>query len=460
MAAMVKRIATIVLSASLIFYLYHAMFFWVYETTDTYFYWGLANFLRTGYYQAPLPYFYTIPTTMEPPLYSLFLYIADFFPRADVIIHIGQILMLLVSALFLIKILEKRIGVGWSRLVGAFYLLIPGNILQVSSAMSEMLAILIFSLYLMFLKKVLTDNKDSLIGCLLITSSVMVLSRYNFIGIFACTLLFFLIKVGRHFRQYGYVIISILILFGWVYFNHSLHGNWGLSSSEGKHLYDRVVWHDRSLPDSNNAAYMHFLSLTDGIDIYKPWWEVEHVIYPKLGNREAAVSALLKEISIAGILRHPFVYAVNTVSLFITEHAGGMPVPDLLYVGGRWLGAGCRTLGNITFCKPIVSLSSAPYVWDRIVDVTEWYYYAIPKIANVLFLLSGLVVLFRTKNHFARTCVFLYIVGALIPVMAEVPTARYLFPLYILKIIIVIESLIIIKNMVVRHNENNNVLSK
>src|SRR3989344_5843840 len=111
------------------FYIFHFLFLWMFQTTDSYFYWALANFFRTGQYYAPHPYYYTKPSTMEPPFYSILLFIAEIFPRPDIIIHAFHIGAVLISGLLLSKVLYKitKSRIAWS--IGWLFTLLPSNII-------------------------------------------------------------------------------------------------------------------------------------------------------------------------------------------------------------------------------------------------------------------------------------------------------------------------------------------
>src|SRR3989338_6611246 len=88
------------------FYLFHFLFFWIFPSTDSHFYTLFAQFLKTGIYSAPHPYYYQVPSTMEPPLYSVFLYLVMPFARSDILVHFFHLTGIFISGIFLFNILR------------------------------------------------------------------------------------------------------------------------------------------------------------------------------------------------------------------------------------------------------------------------------------------------------------------------------------------------------------------
>src|SRR3990170_6003434 len=101
---MLVYLPIILLVFAILIYIFHFLYFWIFPSTDSIFYWLFSNFIRTGGYSAPHPYYYTRPSTMEAPLYSVFLFLADGFSKADIFIHFVQIAAILSSGFFIYKI--------------------------------------------------------------------------------------------------------------------------------------------------------------------------------------------------------------------------------------------------------------------------------------------------------------------------------------------------------------------
>lgn len=64
-----EKVITGLLAIPLILYLLHFFFFWLFESTDSYFYWAFANFLRTGQYSDQIVRFIRHDFTIHPLIY-------------------------------------------------------------------------------------------------------------------------------------------------------------------------------------------------------------------------------------------------------------------------------------------------------------------------------------------------------------------------------------------------------
>lgn len=194
---MLAKTAKAFLLVSLSIYFLKWLFFWLYETNDSYFYYAFAEFMKSGKYFVPHPYYWTIPSTLEPPLYSIFLYLAQFFARAEIIIHLGQIAAILFSGFVVYQIIKTCIKKSIALTVTSIYLLIPANFFQSSSLMAESLAIFSVSLYLYLAFLIIAQKKEHLTKYLILFSAIIILVRYNFISLFFCLCFFWLQRKKR-----------------------------------------------------------------------------------------------------------------------------------------------------------------------------------------------------------------------------------------------------------------------
>src|SRR3990167_3766067 len=127
--------------AVLTFYLFCFIYFGLYETTDSYFFIAFSEFIKTGRYFVPHPYYWTVPSTITPPFYSLFLFLAQLLPYPHLIIHLAQIAAFLAALFFIYKVLVLKLPDQLSILIITLFALLPVNMIQTSALMTEITAI-------------------------------------------------------------------------------------------------------------------------------------------------------------------------------------------------------------------------------------------------------------------------------------------------------------------------------
>lgn len=410
------------------FYLFHFLFFWVFEGTDSYFYWAFANFIRTGKYFAPAPYYYTAPSTMEPPLYSVFLYLAGFIKRADIVIHLAQISSILLSAFFIFKIMKYYVKEKIAIFISLLFLLIPAHFIYVSHVVAETIAIFYLSLYLFLAHLIMNKKKIHVIRLLLVVSAVMTLQRYNFLPLFVFALFIFLFtKYKRKLADYLYLLVSVSILLTWIVINYSLNGAWSLSNSEGKHLYNRILHFDRLLPDVDNPSFIEFKKIVgENIDYFKPWWFYEPQLIAKLGS-ETKSSQLMQEVALSALKRNPWQYLINIPRFFIFAHNTNDMFHNNLFLVKNDMLKGCRTLDNIEFCRPIIQANFSYKIWDTLVELADNYYLHLWRYVNFLLLFPSILFAALQKNTFIKFCGFAYLTCLLLFISIEAPLPRYTY---------------------------------
>lgn len=443
---MLSKLSKLLIFLSLSVYVFYFLFFWLYETTDSYFYWAFAEFLKTGIYSTPYPYNWTIPSTLGPPLYSLFLYLAQFIPRADIIIHFFQLLSVLLSAYFLFRILISFIRRTTALIITTLYLLIPAHFFEASTVMTESFALLAFSTYLYFAFQVIAQGKNHFMKYWLLFSAIIVLIRYNFVSLFFLALIIILFEIFKKVTSCRivwvniiFILISFTVIALWVLINHNLNGSWGLSDQMGKNLYNRAIGGDKLIPPSDDPSWLKLKAMTnDKIDLFKPTYDIEPFILSNFDGSVARESQFFASLAISSIKAHPLEYFRNTLVNFFVIHKNGLPYAHDLYTDSWWMGKNCRSLGNITFCKAPIDSKWAESIWNFAVKWAQTYYYNIPVYINFLLLFPSLIVALLQKNKFIRFAAVTYIIAVFTVVIPEVPVYRYLYPLYPLKVILVI----------------------
>lgn len=433
---MVTKLPRIGFILVLFFYFFHFLFFWVHEGTDSFFYWAFSNFLKTGSYSAPNPYFYNVPSTMEPPLYGVFLYLFQFFSRADILIHFIHVLSIGGSALLIVKIMKHYMG-EWGYLVGILFLLVPSHLIYMSLLVAEPMAIFFLSLYLYTLFLVLIKHKYTLLPYLCIYSSIISLHRYNFLPYFLVTcLLTFAIKKKIPHRMTG-IIVGVFVLVFWIFINHSLNGAWSMSNSEGKHLYNRIVHFDRLLPPADNPSLIRLKGYIGSTDIFLPWFFIEPLVMPHVSYSETESSKLMEEVAIAAFFSNPLVYFANTPKYFLFAHDTNNTYSSPIHLWDTYGQGLCRTLGTITFCQPIIDTQLTRHIWNILVGMTDFYYLHISRLIHFFILFPAILFSFVQRDRFIRFVGMMYVFSILFFVMTEAPLPRYLYNFSQLRVILI-----------------------
>lgn len=446
---MLNRIAKFLIIAGVLFFTAKWLIFWLFETSDSYFYWAFADFIRTGKYFAPHPYYWTIPTTFTPPLYSFFLFLGRLISpvRTDIFIHFFQILALLLSGYFLYKTLVGFIRKEIAKIICVIYLFIPANFFISSGLMPETFALLGLSVYIYLAFKILTERKKYLLKYLVLFGSVITLIRYNFICLFIISLIWIITeniqrrKKSKYFRtifipELTFIFLSILILISWIIINYQLTNSWGLSDQMGKNLYNRVLGGDKLTPTENNLNWQTLKKITDNkLDLFQPTYQLEPQILSYFGGSVAKESQFFANIAVAAIQNHPLDYLKNTFLNFFKIHGNGLPYSTNLYTYG-WLAEKCRTLDTISFCKPIFTANIAAPLWNLLVQLSEYYYSTIPGLLNFFLFFPALLFALIQKNSFIKFSAIIYLISVITVIIPEVPVYRYLYPLYPIKFIL------------------------
>lgn len=434
---MTSRLPKILLISVIFLYLFHFLFFWLFESTDSYFYWEFSNFIKTGKYLVEA-YNYTKPSTMEPPLYSGFLYLFQLLPRADILVHFFQLSSILASGFFLYKVFQKRTKKPIPLLLSILFLLTPSHMIYTSNLVAEPFAVLFLSFFLFLLSKILGSNNSSLranwISYLIIFSTLMIFQRYNLMLFLVVPLILGLqIVRKRIYPQILFAVgVSFFVLLFWVRINHNLNGSMGFSNAEGKHLYNRVFHFDHLLPPENNPDFVKFKKiveptiLTTHIDYFHPWWFYEPDLIRGLGGESEANELFLK-ISLAALFHTPVRYVLNTPGYFLFAHGSNPTFHDDLYRYDGTMKNFCRVLGSIHFCAPLVNAHWAFGLWDRFVDGIDWYYLNLSPFINFFIFFPALIYAVLKKDRFIRIVALLYLGSILFFTLVEAPLPRYTY---------------------------------
>lgn len=448
MIKFVKSFYRLIILFPAVFYLFHLLYFWLYETTDSFFYWAFANYIKTGTYHASSPYYYTVPSTMEPPLYSLFIYIAQYFPRPDIIIHAVQIFSLFLSSFFIYKILSHYNSDKYALFCAAIFLFNPANIIFTSNFTAESFSVFAISLfcYLSFL--IISKKQFYLIGLLIIISAISSLLRYNLIVLFFISLFiaFHILFRKKQLTKIKiiytavYAILGSFILLFWIIVNYKINGSIGLSSGMGKNLYDRVIAENHLLPPATNSYYKELSDLTDHqVNLFQYWWFIEAYImlykYSTIYANETYINNLLQKVSFSAITANFWDFLRLSPVFYLRNYSNSPPFPPARYIDSRVIKR--RVFGSIQFYRPILKSENAIQLWNFITSSGDAYYRHFNTLLSVTLLFPAIVVSFFRKNNFYKYLSFSYLLLSFLPSLMAHPDSRYVYPLVGMEFILI-----------------------
>ena len=435
----VSSIFRIIPAVCIIFYIFQFLFFWMFQTTDSIFYYALAEFFKTGKYIVPFPYFYTRSSTMEPPLYSVLIYLALYFPRPDIILHFFHIAAVLASGAILSWVLLKTTKSRLAASAGWLFTLLPANIIYASNIMSEIFTVAFVSLYLLLNYKIIMEKKEKLYFQLLVLSAIGALMRYNLLAFWGIFQSFFLFKKNKKIMDFFGFSLSILIIVSWIFLNHNWNGSWGFSNGQGKNLFNRVVWEERLMPPRDNRDYKEIVARLGRRDYYsrEAWWKIEPYVLNKEFD-ETAENSLLQRIAISAILNNPVKYLVKSIGSYFVIHGNGIPFHDQVWMSHGRDKDVCQPLGSIETCRPIIENGKAKKIFAKIVVWGAFYHLRFPAILNLFLLLPALIWAVFVKNRFYRISAFMYFAGTILPVFVVHTDVRYIYSVYPIKLVLIV----------------------
>ncbi len=416
----------------------------MYTNIDGYFYRAFGQFVKTGTYPFLPSFTYLRPTTISPPLYGNLLMLLGFFPRADIILHILQLLMLAGTSALLYKLLTPYVQKSVALTLACLFILIPANVIYVSSMMTEIPAQFLFTLWVYLMFRFAQSRNISYLSHAVFLAAIMTLLKYQFIfsgllsfGLFAY--FFFQKHVKRAVHVFP-VVLGGGILLLWVFANHAITGVWGLSDTRKMPFYTNFVWDGKHFPKETDPAVIALRAYVPAmVNKNAQYWDLQGYILPHVNGDWRAVDELLGNVGLAAIKEEPLAYLANAGRVFLQIHTQkapwwhnvatfGLQDPDQpLY---------CNALSSIQFCRPIILTPWSYRWWNAYVNIaTSFYNTVFPFFAIIIFSPALAVTLFKGKRH-ERIFPVLYLVNLLPISFLSFAESRYLVPFYPLILII------------------------
>lgn len=441
-----KKFSNIILVLTGAFLVFHVLFLWMYTNIDGYFYWAFGQYVKTGVYPFLPSFTYLRPTTISPPLYGIFLMYLGFIPRADILLHILQLLMLAGTATLLYKLLTPFVHKPVALILACLFILFPANVIYSSSMMTEVPAQFLMTCYVYLAHRFIASKKISFLSSMVLLAAVMTVLKYQFLfltllsfGLFA---FFFFQKHAKRIVHVFPVILGGSILLLWVVANRAITGVWGLSDTRKMPFYTNFVWDGRHFPKETDPAVTALRAFVPKtVNKYAQYWDLQDYILPRVNRDWRAIDELLGNVGLATIRGQPLSYLTNAGRVFLQIHTHTSPWWNNMATFGfrdPIQPLYCGALSSIQFCRPIVLTPWSYRWWNAYVNVaTSFYNTVFPFFAIIIFFPALAVTLFKEKRH-ERIFPILYLVNLLPISFLAFAESRYLIPYYPLIIIIAV----------------------
>ena len=445
---MTTRIAKYFFILTICIYATSIMFGWMNANVDSYFYWAIGEYFRSGMYPFTAPFIYTKPTTISPPLYGLFFILTHSISRSDILLHALQLGLLAMTSLLLYRMLRLYLQKPWAIIISCLFALFPVNLVYASYVLTEIPAQFFVMLMVYLITMGIVKKQPFPISLAVFVMSVAGLMKYNLMIYMPFTaLLLFLFRRKMKFRDMVFPILAGIILGSWVLLNHAITGVWGLYDTKGTQLYNQFVAQTKLLPPENNPAVIRMRSLLPpGTDIAVAYWDIQQYLGWSLHSVWHDIDTVLFDVAWASVKTHPVEYLAHSVQNFARMHYGNAPHWTNIGNMGRTDVTGgtnipyCETLDSVTMCAPVIMTVWSYPVWNAFIRTELKLFQMLSPFAFYLVLLPALVVSLLWATALSRIYAVIYLIGT-IPIALTIHVdPRYIVPFYPIACLLIITS--------------------
>ncbi|MEK7499517.1 MAG: hypothetical protein AAB649_02835, partial [Patescibacteria group bacterium] len=340
----------------------------------------------------------------------------SFFPRADIMLHGLQLLLLGATAFLLYRVLSQWVTQSIAIIIACLFALIPGNSIFASYMMTETATQFLFMLFLFVFLRFLKTNRSDKLGLAILLISATTLIRYSFV-------VFLPLLIGIAFfkrpaitnKSILYGVLGVILLSFWIFTNHAITGIWGLSDTHGIQLYNQIVWIGKTLPRETTPALIRLRSLLPpGTDLKQPYYNLQSLLLKPLYYEWAGIDDILGSVATQAVLQYPLQWIRTSLQSFWDIHTKGI-TPYWLNVGniggdGPVQPPFCETLTPFVFCQPIIRTPWSYPLWNAYVAAGTFFYQRLYPLIALLILFPSFFVLIIWGNVISRWLVALYLI--------------------------------------------------
>jgi hypothetical protein len=426
-------------------YLIHLLFGWVNANVDSYFYWAIGEYFKTGNYPFIHPFIYTKPTTISPPLYGLFFIATDHLPRADILLHGIQLAALGLSSIFVYKLLRLHLSKTLSLWIAFFFSVFPVNLVYASYAMTENLSQLVVCAWLYLVAFGIKHKRPLNVSGAVLLGAVGGVLKYNLMILapIAGLLLVWFFRPWK-WTYFVYPTFAVIIICSWILINHTITGVWGLYDTRGTQLYNQFIWQTKLLPPEDHPAVRRMRSLLPpGTNIAVAYWDLQEHLANKLGREWTKIDRVLFDVGWAAVSTHPFEYVFHSLHNFARVHYADNPHWHNLNNIGRKDVSGidapfCGVLGSVSACSPVLTTPWSFSIWNTFITYEMRLFRLLAPIVFYVVLLPSLFVTLVSRKHLVRFWSVLYLVTILPIAFTIHPDPRYIVPFYGLGLLVIV----------------------
>jgi hypothetical protein len=418
------------------------IYFWMNATVDTDMFYEFAKFIRTGIYVYPMYNLgYKGVLTGSPPLFSVLLYVLDFFNRSDIWLHVIHLMMLVITTYLVYQILRKYFNQYYAIIISCIFSLIPGNLIYTTLVISDLGAQFLFMIYGYLFFMFIQTRKPQYVSLSVLVGFITGLMRYSFIIFGGFSLLFLIWLHPRALINYFFATIGIIVIFIWVIIQHSLTGEWGIACCGGVRYNIQMMMMAKVLPREDDPSMIEIRKyIPREVDLRKPHWELEQYILPHVNRSFVRSINIIGNVGKAAMWQHPFDFIRVSLYSFFYSHfnppyAGTLATFGLGYAID-YPPLFCGAKGTMQYCKPIIMTPYSYQIWNAFVNTSNFFYrYIYPVYSFGIFFPSIIWVVF-SRNNSLKLFGLLFMAGRIPIAMATWPDPRYVVPFYPLMIII------------------------
>lgn len=444
----IRRLAKIFFLGTIGIYIFNIIFVWMNANADSYFYWMIGEYFRSGKYPFILPFVYTKPTTISPPLYGIFFILTHSLPRADVLLHTLQLGLLGISSYFLYRVLLLHVKKPIAQIISCLFAILPINLIYASYVLTENPAQFFVTIWVFFIVHGLVKKRPFFISLAIFIGAVGGLMKYNLWIYMILAGIFFLLQLKKlKLIDFLFPVLAVSLLSGWILINHEITGVWGLYDTKGTQLYNQFVAQTKIIPPENHPAVARMRSLLPpGTDIRVPYWKIQDLLADSLGGVWVDIDKVLFDVAWASVLKHPKKYVIHSIINFARMHYDGYPHWTNLNKMGRTDVyrtdvVYCSWLGRVKMCDPAIMTTWSYPIWNTFItyEVLAFRFFA-PFVFYLLILPSLLFSIF-SHDRLLRIYGIMYLVGVVPIAMTIHVDPRYIVPFYPLAVLIVVASM-------------------
>lgn len=444
---MVNRIAKVFFIGTICIFLLNFLFVWMNANVDSYFYFAIGEYFRTGHYPFIAPFIYTKPTTISPPLYGIFFILTHGIPRADILLHALQLILLATSSVLLYKILSLHVRKPFAVIIACLFALSPVNLIYASYVMTENPSQFFVTYWTYLIVKGLAKKQPSSIALAVLIGAVAGLIKYNLL-IFSILAAPVLLYVRKQWKPSHFIFpaVAVIIIGSWIVLNHRITGVWGLYDTRGTQLYNQFVAQTKLLPPENHPAVMRMRSLLPpGTDIAVPYWDIQERLGLSLHGVWHDIDTVLFDVAWASVRTYPIEYLVHSVKNLARMHYDNLPHWRNIGNMGRTDVSGtdvpyCSNLDAVHMCSPVIMTPWSYPLWNTFIRIELTLFRVLAPLAFYLLLLPALVVSLLWGHTRSRIYTAVYLTGV-IPIALTIHVdPRYVVPFYPIAVLIIVTS--------------------